>query len=237
MKFMDNDKKNNGEAKRITLEDVRRNEELRTMIDAGNDYLRQMGYTEHGPRHVGYVCRVAGDILQALDYPERMVELAAITGWVHDVGNAIHRKEHGTKGALLLFPILRDMGMPTDEILTILTAVSNHEEDHGRISSPVSAALVLADKSDAHKSRVRYGQANMDDIHDRVNLSIQRNRIQVDKANKLIVHELEMDDSSSVMEYLQIYMSRVTMCEEAAAYLGCSFDLMVNGRSVNNRGR
>jgi metal-dependent HD superfamily phosphatase/phosphodiesterase len=231
-----NENKNKTEGRLITLEDIRRSTELRTMIDAANDYLRQLGFTEHGPRHVGYVCRVAADVLRRLGYPEHQVELAAITGWVHDVGNCINRKEHGPNGAALLFPILRDMGMPIEDVLTIITAVGNHEEGYGRVSSPVSAALVIADKSDAHKSRVRAGHADPEhDIHDRVNLSIQRNAVLVDPEKRIIRHELQMDESSSVMEYLQIYMSRIVMCEEAAAYLGCGFDLVVNGHPVNNR--
>lgn len=222
----------------ISLEDIRRNVEIRALIDAANDYLRQIGYTEHGPRHVGYVSRVASDVLRALDYPEHEVQLAAIAGWVHDVGNCINRKEHGPNGAALLFPILRDMNMPTSDVLTIITAVGNHEEGTGRISSPVSAALIIGDKSDAHRTRVRSGHADPEhDIHDRVNLAIQKGGVIVDAENRVIRHELTMDDSSSVMEYLQIYLSRIVMCEEAAAYLGTSFDLVVNGHAVNNRPR
>ena len=138
-------------------------------------------------------------------------------------------------GAVLLLPILREMGMEMADVMEIVTAVGNHEEQSGFISSNVSAALALGDKSDAHKSRVRYGKMDETDIHDRVNFSIQENRVTVDREARVIRHELTMDGTSSVMEYLQIYMSRIVMCEQAAAFLKCSFDLVINGQSINNR--
>ena len=135
----------------------------------------------------------------------------------------------------MLLPILRETGMDMADIMEIITAVGNHEEQSGFISSNVSAALALGDKSDAHKSRVRNGQPDVTDIHDRVNFSIQENQVTVDRENRVIRHELTMDASSSVMEYLQIYMSRIVMCEKAAKFLKCSFDLVINGQSINNR--
>ena len=136
---------------------------------------------------------------------------------------------------MLLLPILRETGMEMADIMEIITAVGNHEEQSGFISSNVSAALALGDKSDAHKSRVRNGKPDETDIHDRVNFSIQENQVTVDRENRVIRHELTMDASSSVMEYLQIYMSRIAMCEQAAKFLKCSFDLVINGQSINNR--
>ena len=182
-----------------------------------------------------YVSRTASSILRALGYSQREVELAAIAGWVHDVGNSVNRHDHGPLGAVLLLPILREMGMDMADIMEIITAVGNHEEQSGFISSHVSAALALGDKSDAHKSRVRNGQPDPRDIHDRVNFSIQENCVTVDRENRVIRHQLTMDSTSSVMEYLQIYMSRIAMCEQAAAFLKCSFDLVINGQSINNR--
>ena len=219
----------------VTLQEIKQNESIRALIKAGNRYLESMGYTEHGPRHVGYVSKTASYILKALGYSPREVELAAIAGWVHDVGNSVNRHALGPLGAVLLLPILRETGMDMADIMEIITAVGNHEEQSGFISSNVSAALALGDKSDAHKSRVRNGQPDETDIHDRVNFSIQENRVTVDRENRVIRHELTMDDSSSVMEYLQIYMSRIVMCEKAAAFLKCSFDLVINGQSINNR--
>ena len=219
----------------VTLQEIKQNESIRLLIRAGNRYLDSMGYTEHGPRHVGYVSKTASGILKALGYSPREVELAAIAGWVHDVGNSVNRHDHGPLGAVLLLPILREAGMDMADIMEIITAVGNHEEQSGFISSNVSAALALGDKSDAHKSRVRNGRPDVTDIHDRVNFSIQENQVTVDRENRIIRHELTMDASSSVMEYLKIYMSRIAMCEEAARFLKCSFDLVINGQSINNR--
>ncbi len=219
----------------VTLQEIKQNEAIRALIKAGNRYLESMGYTEHGPRHVGYVSKTASYILKALGYSPREVELAAIAGWVHDVGNSVNRHDHGPLGAVMLLPILRETGMEMADIMEIITAVGNHEEQSGFISSHVSAALALGDKSDAHKSRVRNGQPDVNDIHDRVNFSIQENCVTVDREHRVIRHELTMNDSSSVMEYLQIYMSRIVMCEKAAAFLKCSFDLVINGQSINNR--
>ena len=165
------------------------------------------------------------------------MELAAIAGWVHDVGNSVNRHDHGPNGAVILLPILRETGMDMNDVMEIITAVGNHEEQSGFISSAVSAALVLGDKSDAHKTRVRHGCPDPTDVHDRVNFSIQENEVSVDRKARIIRHELTMDETSSVMEYLQIYMSRIVMCEQAAAFLKCSFDLVINGRPVNNRPR
>lgn len=219
----------------ITLQDIKQHEDIKAMIRAGNRYLEAMGFTEHGPRHVGYVSKTASNILKALGYSPREVELAAIAGWVHDVGNSVNRHDHGPNGAVMLLPILKGMGMDMNDVMEIITAVGNHEEQSGFVSSAVSAALVLGDKSDAHKTRVRNGQPDVTDIHDRVNFSIQQNSVTVDRQARIIRHELTMDDSSSVMEYIQIYLSRIVMCEKAAEFLKCSFQLVINGQPVNNR--
>lgn len=219
----------------LTLQDVKQNEDIKAMIRAGNRYLESMGFTDHGPRHVGYVSKTASGILRSLGYSPREVELAAIAGWVHDVGNSVNRHDHGPNGAIMLLPILRDAGMDMNDVMEIITAVGNHEEQSGFVSSAVSAALVLGDKSDAHKTRVRGGKPDPNDIHDRVNFSIQENQVTVDRQARVIRHELTMDRSSSVMEYIQIYLSRIVMCEKAAAFLHCSFELVINGQTVNNR--
>ena len=219
----------------ITLQEIKQNESVRALVHAGNHYLEALGYTDHGPRHLSYVSRTGSGILQALGYEQRLVELAAIAGWVHDVGNSINRHDHGPNGAVMLFPLLKEMGMGIDDVMEIVTAVGNHEEESGSISSAVSAALVIGDKSDAHKSRVRNGKPNPGDVHDRVNYAIQRNEVTVDKERKVIRQSLDMDRSSSVLEYLSIYLSRIIMCEKAAAFLGQSFELVINGQSINNR--
>ena len=218
----------------MTLQEIKQNESIRALVHAGNKYLEAMGYTDHGPRHVGYVSDTASRVLRCLGYDDHMVELAAIAGWVHDVGNAINRHNHGANGAILLYPVLREMGMPIADVVAIITAVGNHEEHNGFISSPISAALAIGDKSDAHKSRVRNGKPDPTDIHDRVNFAIQENKVTIDCENKVICQSLLMDDTSSVMEYLTIYLERIQMCEAAAEFLGQRFALYINGSQVNN---
>lgn len=219
----------------ITLQEIKQNESIKALVRAGNRYLETLGYTDHGPRHLGYVSRTASGILKSLGYSEREVELAAIAGWVHDVGNSVNRHDHGPNGAILLFPLLREIGMDIEGVMIIITAVGNHEEQSGTVSSAVSAALAIADKSDAHKSRVRNGRPDVGDIHDRVNFAIQENSVIVDRKHKIIRQELKMDESSSVLEYLSIYLPRILMCEQAAEFLGQHFELFINDRPVNNR--
>ena len=215
----------------ITLQEIKQNESIKALVRAGNRYLETLGYTDHGPRHLGYVSRTASGILKSLGDSEREVELAAIAGWVHDVGNSVNRHDHGPNGAILLFPLLREIGMDIEDVMIIITAVGNHEEQSGTVSSAVSAALAIADKSDAHKSRVRNGRPDVGDIHDRVNFAIQENSVIVDRKHKIIRQELKMDESSSVLEYLP----RILMCEKAAEFLGQHFELFINDRPVNNR--
>ena len=219
----------------ITLEDIRANAEISALIREANEVLNAIGYTEHGMRHVGYVSSVAATILKKLEYPERTVELAAITGWIHDVGNVINRKHHGLNGAIMLFPVLRETGMGMDEICHILSAIGFHEEETGAPVSEVSAALIIADKSDAHRTRVRKDRYDPFDIHDRVNYSIKKNWVDVDPVKRVIRYEMIMDSSSSVMEFMQIFLSRMMLCEKAAEYLGCRLDIVVNGVTINNQ--
>ncbi len=222
---------------KITVEDVRENSSFRALIDASNAALECMGYTEHGPRHVGYVSHTTANILRELGYDERTIELGAIAGWIHDIGNAINRKNHGLTGSTLAMPILKDMGMDMAEIAIIIGAIGNHEEETGLPISAVSAALIIADKSDAHRTRVRMKTYDKNDIHDRVNLSIKKNSLVVDKERRIIRLVLTMDKTSALMEYLQIYLSRMVLSEKAADFLKCNFELVINGSLINRRGR
>lgn len=221
--------------KRITLENVKSDADIRALIEATNHNLEVMGYTEHGLRHVGYVSRTTANILRELGYDERTVELGAITGWIHDIGNAINRKNHGLTGAGLAFGLLKNSGMDMTEIATVMGAIGNHEEETGIPVSPVSAALIIADKSDAHRSRVRRDRYDLKDIHDRVNMSIKKNSLVVDAKHRVIRLVICMDETSALMEYLQIYLSRMILSEKAAAYLGCSFELVINGALINRQ--
>ncbi|HPF86432.1 MAG TPA: HD domain-containing protein [Candidatus Limiplasma sp.] len=219
----------------VTLADIKQDESIKALIKAGNRYLEHLGYTDHGPRHLSYVSRTASHILAQLGYSEREIELAAIAGWVHDVGNSINRHDHGPNGAIMLFPILQNAGLNITDTIEIVTAVGNHEEQSGTASSAVSAALIIADKSDAHKSRVRGGVPDLGDIHDRVNFSIQKNEVIINRKTHIIRQSLVMDKSSSVLEYLSIYLPRILMCETAAKFLKQEFELEINGHPVNNQ--
>ena len=221
------------EKKLLTVADLKKDAKLSKLIHQANKMLEAIGYTEHGPRHVGFVSVTARKVLEELGYPERMCELAAIAGWVHDVGNSVNRMNHGITGGIMLFPLLQEIGMDIDEVLTVVGAVGNHEEQNGKVVSAVSAALVIADKSDAHRTRVRKNIYDPGDIHDRVNYSIRENSVEVDAKNRVIRFTLKMDESASVMDFLGIYLSRMQMCEEAATYLGCRFELVVNGLIIN----
>ena len=173
--------------------------------------------------------------MQELGYDERIVELGAIAGWVHDIGNSVNRHHHGLTGATLTYQIFTRMKMPPAEIATLTSAIGNHEEETGTPVNAVSAALIIADKSDAHRSRVRRDNYDPTDIHDRVNLSIKKNFVTVDKEKKVIRLNIFMNDISSPMEYMEIYMSRMKFSEKAATLLGCDFELAINGMIVNKK--
>lgn len=217
----------------ITLQDVRNNKDFTELVNAANNTLEVLGYTEHGPRHVGFVSATAGNILSGLGYDQRTVELAKIAGWLHDVGNAINRYNHGITGATLVLPMLIKMGMPMHEAIKISAAIGNHEEQVGKPISEITAALIIADKIDAHRTRVRKGKYDYNDIHDRVNYSIKQNKLTVDKENRVIRYDITMDESSSTMDFFHIYLTRMEMAEKAAKFLGCHFRFYVNNTLVN----
>lgn len=217
----------------ITVEEIKGNPTITAMINAANKCLEVIGYTDHGPRHVGYVSRIAARILSELGFAERRVELARIAGWVHDVGNMVNRKNHGAIGATLMFPLLLDLGMDVTEACDICSAVGSHEEQFGKPVGDLSAALIIADKVDAFRARVRSGKFDPTDIHDRVNYAIVNTSVEVDGEKKTILYDFTMNDTSSVMEFMQIYISRMLMCEESAHYLGCRFLLKINGVYIN----
>lgn len=217
----------------ITLNDIKENPDLLALVNASNDALEKLGYTEHGLRHVGFVSNTAANILRELEYSPRLVELAAIAGWLHDTGNAINRQHHGISGAAMLMPMLYNMKMPMEDITQIIGAIGNHEEETGTPINEVAAAVIIADKVDAHRTRLRKGKYDPNDIHDRVNYSIKQNRLKVDKQCKIIRYEMTMDESSSVMDFMQIYLSRMILTEQSAVVLGCTFKIVVNNVIIN----
>lgn len=215
--------------KRITLKEVRANPEVEAYLKKADEHMAAVGYTEHGKRHASLTANIAYNIMEKLEMPQRGAELAAIAGYLHDIGNLIGRYDHGEGSALLLNSILKDMGMDPNEIATIMGAVGNHEEEKGDPVSDVAAALILADKSDVHHSRVRNPHMISFDIHDRVNYAAKKSFVRVDKKEKTITLEVKIDtEVSKVMEYFEIFLSRMIMCQRAAKFLGCSFRLTIN---------
>lgn len=217
----------------ITLDDVRNNETVRTYIQMANQMLYAMGYTEHGLRHAGLVANNARRLCLKLGYTERQAELAAIAGFMHDIGNVINRDHHAQTGALIAFQLLTQMGMPPDEIAIIISAIGNHEETTGFPVNYAASTVILADKSDVHFSRVQNPNQGEFDIHDRVNFATQRSRLRVMPKERLIELNLEIDTSvASLMEYFEIFLDRMVMCRRAAEALECQFHLMINSAPI-----
>jgi metal-dependent HD superfamily phosphatase/phosphodiesterase len=223
----------NHHATGITLESVKKNALVNNFIDAANEYLGAIGYTEHGFRHVSLVASVAHNTLLHLNYPEPLPELAGIAGYLHDIGNVVNRQDHGQSAALIAMRILSDIGAAPEETATIISAIGNHEEEIGEPVNPVAAALILADKSDVHKTRVRNPSMISVDIHDRVNYAAERSFLRVDGSRKTISLELTIDTKiSQIMEYFEIFMPRMIMCRRAAKFLNCNFELIINERKL-----
>ncbi|GAP62244.1 MAG: HD domain-containing protein [Ardenticatenia bacterium] len=217
------------ERRQITLDEVRRDPQVQAYIHQANENLKALGYTEHGTRHASLVAHIAGNILEHLGYPRRTVELAEIAAYLHDIGNVVHREHHAMSGALIAQDMLARLGMPWDEIALIINAIGNHEEERGFTSTPISAALVIADKADVHRSRVQQPDPAKHDIHDRVNFAVNHSFVRVDAEKRTIALELTIDTTiASVMEYFEIFLSRMLMCRQAAETLDCRFELIVN---------
>ena len=213
----------------VTLADVRRDPEVQVFIRKANDNLGVLGYTEHGDRHAGLVAQIAENVLLRLGHPERQAELAAIAGYLHDVGNGINRLDHGIAAALFAQHVLERLGMPPEEYAEVMCAIGNHEEEYGEAVSPLAAAVILGDKSDVHRSRVRIIDPDTDDIHDRVNMATTRSFLLVDGRAKTITLELQIDTSIiALMQYFEIFLARMVMCRRAAEFLGCEFGLVMN---------
>ena len=217
----------------VTLEDVKKNEEVNTLLRLSHQQLEIRGYTEHSFRHVGRTANMAGVILQTLDHDERDVELARIAGYLHDIGNAINREDHAITGAYMAYRILTGMGMSYHEAGIIMQAIGNHDEGSGMPVSNVAAALILADKSDVHRSRVTNTDISTFDIHDRVNYAVVSSELLVDPDNKKAILELEIDtEICPVMDYFEIFLDRMKLNRRAAEFLGLRFELVINGTQL-----
>ena len=217
----------------VTPEDIFRNEEVRCYIQRGNDCLGAIGYTEHGFAHAKKSSDTAREILAALGYPQRDCELAEIAGFLHDIGNVINRVDHAQSGAVMAFRILDEMGFSAEETSTIITAIGNHDEGTAFPVNPVAAALILADKCDVRRTRVRNKDTQNFDIHDRVNYAVGRASVKVNEEKTEIALRLEIDTSvCSVTDYFEIFIGRMILCRKAAEKLGLKFVLRINGQKL-----
>ena len=217
----------------VTFEKVKNDEAVRAYISAADESLVALGYTEHSFAHVVKVAECAGDILRKIGYDEHTVELAKIAGVLHDIGNLVNRSEHSQSGAVMAFRILDRMGMPAADIATIVTAIGNHDEGTGVPVNAVAAALILADKSDVRRTRVRNSDFSTFDIHDRVNYSVESSKLEISEDTKSIWLTIKIDTSiSSVMEYFEIFLLRMVLCRKAAEKLGMSFKLSINDQQL-----
>lgn len=220
----------------VTVDALAEDPDVRAYLEAANANLGVLGFTEHGTRHANLVARIARNVLRRLDYDQHQQELAAIAGYLHDVGNVISRYEHPMSGALLAERILRRHDMAPEDVAIVLGAIGSHGDDSQRLGEavhPVSAALILADKSDVHRSRVRNIDPAKYDAHDRVNYASESSFLRVDPHNRAITLELTIDTNiSPVMDYFEIFLPRMVMCRRAADFLGCHFHIVINGTEL-----
>lgn len=217
----------------VTLEDVQNNKEVQALIDGAQRQINEIGYTEHSYRHLSIVSKRAGDILQKLGFDERTVELARIAGYMHDIGNCVNRVDHAHSGAILSYNILKDMGMDVEERTEIMMAIGNHDEATGTAISSISAALILADKSDVARSRVSKTNVATFDIHDKVNYAVTDADLKLNPETKVITLKLDIDTTiCPMLDYFKIFMDRTIMSKFAAKYLRIWFELIINNTKL-----
>lgn len=217
----------------LTIEDLKHNETIRTYIQKADEALIALGYTEHSFAHVTGVAETTKYILQTLGYPEHDINLAQIAGYLHDIGNLVNRINHSQSGAIMAFQILNELGMEPADLSIVVSAIGNHDEGTGVPVTPVAAALILADKSDVRRSRVRNQDKATFDMHDRVNYSVKKSTLKINEDRTIIKLKLSVDTHySSVMDYFEIFMGRMSMCRKAAQSLGLEFKLMINEQQL-----
>ena len=217
----------------LTYEDIRKNEDIRTYIIEADKSLQALGFTEHSFAHVGKVADTAKYILTTLGYDGHVVELAKIAAYLHDIGNLINRQEHSQSGAIMAFRILDKLGMGAADIAPVVTAIGNHDEGTGVAVNAVAAALILGDKTDVRRSRVRNSDVSTFDIHDRVNYSVKESGVVINEEKTEIILSLKIDTNfSAVMDYFEIFLGRMVMCRKAAETLGLRFRLVINGQQL-----
>lgn len=217
----------------ITYKEIKNNEAIKAYIKKADESLCALGFTEHSFAHVGLVANRAEYILSEMGYDSHTIELTKIAAHLHDIGNIVNRREHSQSGAVMAFRILDNLDMSPEDIATIVTAIGNHDEGEGEAVNEVSAALILADKSDVRRTRVRNSDMTKFDIHDRVNYSVYESDLKVDKEKKEVALLLKIDtEISSVMNYFEIFLGRMLMCKKAALKLGLEFKLIINGQEI-----
>ena len=217
----------------ITLEEVINNPEVHAFVEASQKQLEALGYTEHSYRHIGIVSKRTGEILEKLGYDEKTVELGKIAGYLHDIGNCINRVDHAHSGAILAYNILKEMGMAAKDRTEIVMAIGNHDENTGTAVSEISAALILADKSDVHRDRVINTNMSTFDIHDRVNYAVTDANLQIEEKERKIILNLKIDtEICPVLDYFQIFMDRTMMSKYAAKFLNIWFEIVINGTKL-----
>ena len=217
----------------LTIDDVKKNEKVRALIAKADEYLGIIGYTEHGERHHSLAANIAYNIMIRLGKGERRAQLAAIAAYLHDIGNVINRDYHAQTASVMAMQILSEMGMDYLELIEVIAAIGNHDERDGKPISDICAAVIMADKSDVHKSRVRNPEFIKSDIHDRVNWAAKSSFLRVDEVKRKVVLDINIDTSiSSVMEYFEIFLSRMVVCRRAAEFLGLKFELEINGHKL-----
>ncbi len=217
----------------LTFDELKKNEEVRIYIQRADESLKALGFTEHSFAHVTRVAETSGYILSTLGYPEHDVELVKMASYLHDIGNLVNRIDHSQSGAIMAFRILDHLDVPAADVATIVTAIGNHDEGTGVPVNPLAAALILADKSDVRRSRVRNTDISTFDIHDRVNYSVKESVLKINEAHTIIKLKLTVDTHySSVMDYFEIFLNRMVLCRKAAEKLGLSFKLMINEQQL-----
>lgn len=217
----------------VSYKQIRSDEEINLLIEKGNKILSELGYTEHSRKHAARTAEMAGKILKDLGCGKHKIELAKIAGYMHDIGNSINRHDHPHSGAVLAYQILKERQMPLKDVLTIASAIGHHDEGTGAAVDKVSAALILADKTDVRRNRVQNSVPSNFDTHDRVNYAALSSKVEIDREKRIIRMDLELDDTiCTVMDYFEIFLKRMMMCQRAAEHLGCKFKLVANGSKL-----
>lgn len=217
----------------ITYKQIKDNEEINVLIEKGDKVLGVLGYTEHSRKHAAKVAKEAGNILKSVGCDKHVIELAKIAGYMHDIGNCINRHDHAHSGAILSYEILKSLDMPSCDAAIVAAAIGNHDEGTGTAHDEVSAALILADKTDVRRNRVRNRVVSRFDKHDRVNYAVLSSILEINMEKKTVQMSMELDDSMcTVIDYFEIFLDRMLMCRRAAEVLGCKFKLVANGSKL-----